>query len=116
MYGSGAALGVNLDRDAYLESRILASFDHGPTSQSNPTPIFEMSLSITVEKTRCRAFHYGRNSNEVTGRTAARCRSLSKNPTSGNIGQKWGTRSQFPPTGREFQEQREWGHRPSHPA
>ncbi len=35
MQRCGAAFGVNLDRNTDFESRILASFDHGPTSQSN---------------------------------------------------------------------------------
>lgn len=39
MYGSCAGLGMNLDWDTDFESRILASFNHGPTSQSNPTHI-----------------------------------------------------------------------------
>ncbi len=34
-----AVLGVNLDGNADLESRMLASFYDGPTSQSNPNPL-----------------------------------------------------------------------------
>ena len=64
MDGCGVVFGVNFDRDAYLESRILASFDHGPTSQSNPTPVFEKNLNVTVEKARYRVVHYRCNSGQ----------------------------------------------------
>lgn len=58
---SGAGFSMYLDRDAYFDSLVFATFNHGPTSQSNPTH-FTRSLTFIPAKARCRTGHYGRTS------------------------------------------------------